>query len=182
MIALCQIATRDNCYLIDPFPLYDSICDKLVGLLENASHLKIMHGCSNDILAFNRDFGGNIVAVIDTQVVHQTIMKTILQCLEKRPGTLEELFTAETKWMKMITGFNSLEELQDRSDFMKRSRELISLNNLVATYCPHVSIPKDATLADWRIRPIANEAMIRYAGFDVISLQYVWQEMKAKVI
>jgi hypothetical protein len=166
MIALCQICTAKQCYLVDPFPLYDTISNQLVGILETTDRIKVMHGCGNDIIGFSRDFGGNIVAVIDTQEVHSKMMATIWNCVEYNPQSLQKIDVCEGNWLSDVLGFEIKSSLNiNVTDLRKRFNEKISLTNLVKAYCPDLVHPQDATLADWRIRPLLNEAMIRLFSF-----------------
>ncbi|CAL2032925.1 unnamed protein product [Caenorhabditis brenneri] len=64
---LIQISTRDEDFIIDPFPIWDEI-----GILNdpfaNPTILKVLHGSDNDVLWLQRDFGVHIVNLFDTYV------------------------------------------------------------------------------------------------------------------
>lgn len=67
LTCLIQVSTRDEDFIIDPFPMWDSI-----GLLNepftNPKILKVLHGSDNDVLWLQRDFGIHIVNLFDTYV------------------------------------------------------------------------------------------------------------------
>ncbi|KAF1765544.1 hypothetical protein GCK72_005496 [Caenorhabditis remanei] len=67
LTCLIQISTRDEDFIIDPFPMWDCI-----GILNepftNPKILKVFHGADNDVLWLQRDFGIHIVNLFDTYV------------------------------------------------------------------------------------------------------------------
>ncbi|CAI2342527.1 unnamed protein product [Caenorhabditis sp. 36 PRJEB53466] len=67
LTCLIQISTRDQDFIVDPFPIWDH-----VGILNepfaNPKILKVLHGSDNDVLWLQRDFGVHIVNLFDTYV------------------------------------------------------------------------------------------------------------------
>ncbi|UMM17804.1 hypothetical protein L5515_014172 [Caenorhabditis briggsae] len=67
LTCLIQISTRDEDFIIDPFPMWDRI-----GILNepftNPNILKVFHGSDNDVLWLQRDFGVHVVNLFDTYV------------------------------------------------------------------------------------------------------------------
>lgn len=67
LTCLIQISTREQDFIIDPFPIWDQI-----GILNepfaNPNILKVLHGSDNDVLWLQRDFGIHIVNLFDTYV------------------------------------------------------------------------------------------------------------------
>uniref|UniRef100_A0A1I7UFZ8 Exosome complex component 10 homolog n=2 Tax=Caenorhabditis tropicalis TaxID=1561998 RepID=A0A1I7UFZ8_9PELO len=67
LTCLIQISTREEDFLVDPFPIWDQI-----GMLNepfaNPNILKVFHGSDNDILWLQRDFGVHVVNLFDTYV------------------------------------------------------------------------------------------------------------------
>ena len=64
--ALFQIATEDQCFLIDPLAISDF--KPLVELLENPEIVKVMHACSEDLEVFNVALNCLPKAIYDTQI------------------------------------------------------------------------------------------------------------------
>lgn len=180
MSCLLPIGTPDMTYLVDPFPLFSEIKDDVKLLMESPSIIKVMHGCVNDIAAFNRDFAINIVAVIDIQLVHREMMKIVMKACFN--GTIGSVFDTDGV-IERATGFTLKKPpTSDHIDILnKMSTDLISLKKLTQIYFPNYPEPMDATLADWRIRPISNEKMIDYAVYDAHVLMGIWQKMKKLV-
>lgn len=67
LTCLIQISTRDEDFIVDPFPIWDE-----VGILNepfaNPKILKVFHGSDNDVLWLQRDFGVHLVNLFDTYV------------------------------------------------------------------------------------------------------------------
>lgn len=67
LTCLIQISTREEDFIIDPFPIWDQI-----GILNepfaDPKILKVFHGSDNDVLWLQRDFGVHIVNLFDTYV------------------------------------------------------------------------------------------------------------------
>lgn len=67
LTCLIQISTREEDFIIDPFPIWDCI-----GILNepfaNPNILKVFHGSDNDVLWLQRDFGVHVVNLFDTYV------------------------------------------------------------------------------------------------------------------
>jgi ribonuclease D len=72
MISLIQIATSDQIYVVDPFPLYSEIKKELKEILEDSSRIIVVHGGDNDFLWMKRDFGFHIIGAVDMQYIHQS--------------------------------------------------------------------------------------------------------------
>lgn len=183
MTALLQIGTHNHTFLVDPFPLYDDICESLVPVLENPSILKIMFGCDNDITYLNRDFAANLVGVVDVQFVHWEMMKHLRDSLSSNPTEVEEIYSSFPSWFKRATGFKtSSGDSDSRNKFHQATNNRISLSDLAKIYFPSISIsPSSATFADWRIRPLENPDLLSYALSDANTLLLIWQRMKKLV-
>ncbi|CAD59140.2 Exosome complex component 10 homolog [Caenorhabditis elegans] len=67
LTCLIQISTRDEDFIIDPFPIWDH-----VGMLNepfaNPRILKVFHGSDSDVLWLQRDYGVHVVNLFDTYV------------------------------------------------------------------------------------------------------------------
>ncbi|KRX09565.1 Ribonuclease H-like domain [Pseudocohnilembus persalinus] len=62
---LIQISSRNNDYVVDPFPLWQNL-QVLNKVFTNPNIVKILHGADMDILWLQRDFGLYIVNMFDT--------------------------------------------------------------------------------------------------------------------
>ena len=66
IVGLIQIATRDDCFLIDPVALSD--LEPLAPLLQNPGILKVFHACSEDLEVFQHALGVIPAPLFDTQI------------------------------------------------------------------------------------------------------------------
>lgn len=174
MTCLIQIGTYEKTYLVDPFPQYNNVKTRLKKILEATNVLKIVHGGDNDYIALNRDFGISMAAALDLQFVQQHIYSTCLRAIQE--DDLDYLEQNEILWKSST---------DDKGNFLttemlvKLSNERIGLKKLAKMFFPNFPEPVDATLADWRIRPLENKReMINYAVFDVHILFHIWNKMK----
>ncbi|CAD6194017.1 unnamed protein product [Caenorhabditis auriculariae] len=65
LTCLVQISTRTEDFIIDPFPVWESM-GILNEVFADPSILKVFHGAGNDVLWLQRDFGIHIVNMFDT--------------------------------------------------------------------------------------------------------------------
>lgn len=70
---LMQISTRNNDYVIDPFPIWDKI-PKLLNAFTNPNIVKVLHGADSDVLWLQRDFSIYIVNMFDTGQAARKLM------------------------------------------------------------------------------------------------------------
>lgn len=180
MASLLQIGVHDYTYLIDPFPLYDKIVTEFKSILESSNYTKLMHGCANDAMSLKRDFSVSIAGVIDLQLVHREMMRAFLNSVYSQD--LSQCYDADGL-IERATGVlkGRYPNNEDFKNLQQLSSDGIGLSRLVKLYFPGSKDPVDATLADWRIRPLINNDMIDYAVYDVHSLYYIWQHMKKLV-
>ncbi|KAI6184331.1 3'-5' exonuclease [Aphelenchoides bicaudatus] len=67
LTCLIQISTADEDYIIDPFPIWNSLY-LLNEPFTNPNILKVLHGADSDVLWLQRDFGIYVVNMVDTGV------------------------------------------------------------------------------------------------------------------
>lgn len=186
MTALIQVGGHGHSFLVDPYPLYEPIREELSLILENPSILKIMFGCDNDISYINRDFDTNLVGVIDVQFLHWEMMKTLNRTLSNNSQAIIPIYNRFGNWLNRVLGFNFnpvSNNISDLEKFRNSCNNRISLTNLTKIYFPELVLPQsNATLADWRIRPLEHPGMISYALADVHILLRIWQRAKKLVI
>lgn len=65
LTCLMQISTRDQDYIVDPFPIWGKM-HILNEPFSNFNILKVFHGAASDIVWLQRDFGIYVVNMIDT--------------------------------------------------------------------------------------------------------------------
>lgn len=177
MTCLIQIGTYEKTYLVDPFPQYENVKTRLKKILESSRVLKIVHGGDNDYIAMNRDFGISMAAVLDLQFVQQQIYSTCRQIIQAGEG--DYLKQNDVLW-KSATDVNG--DFISTEILSKLSKERIGLKKLAKILFPNFSEPADATLADWRIRPLESTPdMVTYAVYDVYILLHIWNKMKPVV-
>lgn len=177
MTCLIQIGTYEKIYLIDPFPQFKNVTTRLKALLESTEVLKIVHGGDNDYIALNRDFGISMTAALDLQFVQKQIYSTCLQLIED-----EEIRYLKQKDVLWKCSTNEKGNLLSIEMLSKLSTERIGLKKLAKIFFPDYPDPVDATLADWRIRPLESKVdMINYAVYDVYILLHIWNKMKPTV-
>lgn len=184
MICLIQIGVAKGTYLVDPFPLFGDIKSGLTELLHSPDWLKVVHGCANDVFALKKDFAVTLTGAVDIQLVHQEMMKVIHQLVGYGENErLLSIFGENEPFFERATGLKLGVTTSDTDlkKLAKSSSELIKLEKLAFIYFPHLAKPADATLADWRIRPLENREMINYATYDAHVTYYIWNAMKKLV-
>ena len=65
-VCLIQIATTDQCFIIDTLSIQDM--SPLDNILSDQNVLKIIHGSDYDLRCLNRDYGFNLQSIFDTQI------------------------------------------------------------------------------------------------------------------
>lgn len=83
MTCLVQIATSSNVYLVDPFSTSTLIQKDLKSFLEREDIIIVTHGCVNDMRWLKRDFGIFPVAVVDVQLIYQSMNRGDLISFDK---------------------------------------------------------------------------------------------------
>jgi ribonuclease D len=70
---LMQISTRDEDFILDPFPLWESV-HKLRKVFTDPNIVKVFHGADSDVLWLQRDFGIHVVNMFDTGQAARKLM------------------------------------------------------------------------------------------------------------
>ena len=65
-VCLIQIATSDQCFIIDTLSIRDM--SPLADMLSDRNVLKIIHGSDYDLRCLDRDYGFNLHSIFDTQI------------------------------------------------------------------------------------------------------------------
>ncbi|KAM3142475.1 hypothetical protein pb186bvf_005377 [Paramecium bursaria] len=73
LTCLIQLSTREQDYIIDPFPIWNWVGQILGCVFANPKIVKILHGADNDILWLQRDFGIYIVNLFDTHIASKEL-------------------------------------------------------------------------------------------------------------
>uniref|UniRef100_A0A0N5ART6 Exosome complex component 10 homolog n=1 Tax=Syphacia muris TaxID=451379 RepID=A0A0N5ART6_9BILA len=119
MVCLMQISTRTTDYIIDPFPIWESM-----GILNepftDPKILKVFHGAERDVLWLQRDFGIYVVNMFDTYfasdvlnfarhnlgyIVNQLCDVTLDKTLQKSDWRLRPLTKAHIKYARCDTHY-----------------------------------------------------------------------------
>ncbi len=101
--ALYQIATEDELAIVDPLRV--STWDGFKALLEDASIVKVMHACSEDLEVFARHVGARPANLFDTQVASAFLSS--------------DFSPSYADLVKRYTG-NQLDKHETRSDWLAR--------------------------------------------------------------
>lgn len=177
MTCIIQLGTYDRIYLVDPFPVFDSIKQDLKEVLENPKILKIMSGMDNDVLAFQRDFEIYLNGAIDAAQLQTELFRNSFEMLkEARTTDFKNVDRNEILYRCCHKNGSLLSQQEIDTKCTKKS----SLKDMAKWYFPKYPEPEDATLADWRLRPIMGR-MQEYAVFDVYVLLHIWSWMKRLV-
>ncbi|CAL8111191.1 unnamed protein product [Orchesella dallaii] len=74
LVALLQFSTGMEHFLVDVFPLWNQI-PRLQELMEDPEKVKVMHGCTNDLMVWQKYWNIYPINVVDTQLLYKAINK-----------------------------------------------------------------------------------------------------------
>ncbi len=177
-LCLVQIATPDECAVIDPLAIDD--LSPLADLMADVDTLKVFHACSQDMEVLNHALGVCPAPIFDTQVAAGFLGERA-QCsyhnlVHSFCGVSLPKTESLTDWSRRPLSPQQIEYAVDDVRYLIDAYRTI---NLVHSFCG-VSLPKTESLTDWSRRPLSPQ-QIEYAVDDVRYLIDAYRTIESKL-